>query len=260
MQSHHRLPLHEASAIIRRSSSLMWWRATPALARTLAPSPRISAPAPSASPSPVPSASPSASTSPSASPSAAPSASPTVHTVTFDMTLEGFDGDLSNPEIQDQVAQTIAESMGLPGITGDDVTITGPDADGGYTVVVDVTGANGGEGYTDPGAAQGDVLAAIDDATAGGAGSTLVEGLNAQPDISGVTDAVVTTTASPTASPTVHAVSFGMTLEGFDGDLSKWDASNVTDMKLMFYNARSFNGDLSKWDVSMVTAMRFRFQ
>ena len=36
------------------------------------------------------------------------------------------------------------------------------------------------------------------------------------------------------------------------GDISKWNVSNVTDMSLMFYEARSFNGDLSKWNVSNV--------
>merc|ERR1711970_576152 len=38
----------------------------------------------------------------------------------------------------------------------------------------------------------------------------------------------------------------------FNGDLSKWDVSKVTDMSGMFYQASSFNGDLSKWDVSRV--------
>ena len=41
----------------------------------------------------------------------------------------------------------------------------------------------------------------------------------------------------------------------FNGDLSKWDVSRVTDMSYMFYHASSFNGDLSKWDVSRVTNM-----
>ena len=41
----------------------------------------------------------------------------------------------------------------------------------------------------------------------------------------------------------------------FDGDLSGWDVSGVTDMSEMFSNAGSFNGDLSQWDVSGVTDM-----
>merc|ERR1712178_469621 len=41
----------------------------------------------------------------------------------------------------------------------------------------------------------------------------------------------------------------------FNGDISKWDVSKVTDMTSMFDSARSFNGDISKWDVSSVTIM-----
>ena len=31
----------------------------------------------------------------------------------------------------------------------------------------------------------------------------------------------------------------------FNGDLSSWNVSSVTDMTYMFFNAISFNGDLS---------------
>merc|ERR1711988_1210952 len=41
----------------------------------------------------------------------------------------------------------------------------------------------------------------------------------------------------------------------FNGDLSSWDVSKVTDMSWMFSGASSFNGDLSSWDVSQVTKM-----
>ena len=41
----------------------------------------------------------------------------------------------------------------------------------------------------------------------------------------------------------------------FNGDLSKWDTRQVTDMFGMFYGATSFNGDLSKWDTRQVTNM-----
>ena len=40
----------------------------------------------------------------------------------------------------------------------------------------------------------------------------------------------------------------------FNGDISKWDVSNVENMSDMFYNS-SFNGDISKWDVSNVKNM-----
>jgi len=45
----------------------------------------------------------------------------------------------------------------------------------------------------------------------------------------------------------------------FNGDLSKWDVSSVTNMYNMFNSASSFNGDLSKWDVSSVQGMRAMF-
>ena len=41
----------------------------------------------------------------------------------------------------------------------------------------------------------------------------------------------------------------------FNGDLSKWDVSRVTNMQDMFSSASAFNGDISKWDVSRVTNM-----
>ena len=36
----------------------------------------------------------------------------------------------------------------------------------------------------------------------------------------------------------------------FNGDLSQWNVSSVTEMDSMFYGTTSFNGDLSQWDVS----------
>ena len=46
----------------------------------------------------------------------------------------------------------------------------------------------------------------------------------------------------------------------FNGDLSAWDVSEVTDMNAMFFRARSFNGDLSTWDVSKVNKMIYMFR
>ena len=40
----------------------------------------------------------------------------------------------------------------------------------------------------------------------------------------------------------------------FNGDISKWDVSNVKDMSIML-SANAFNGDISSWDVSSVTNM-----
>ena len=45
----------------------------------------------------------------------------------------------------------------------------------------------------------------------------------------------------------------------FNGDISKWDVSSVTQMASMFLEAKLFNGDISKWDVSRVTAISYMF-
>ena len=45
----------------------------------------------------------------------------------------------------------------------------------------------------------------------------------------------------------------------FNGDLSKWDVSNVTNMTRMFISCKLFNCDLSKWNVSNVTDMALMF-
>ena len=47
--------------------------------------------------------------------------------------------------------------------------------------------------------------------------------------------------------------------ESFNGDISPWDVSGVTDMSHMFRGADSFNGDISPWDVSGVTDMSWMF-
>jgi surface protein len=45
----------------------------------------------------------------------------------------------------------------------------------------------------------------------------------------------------------------------FNGDISHWDTSNVTNMESMFLSSQ-FNGDISNWDVSKVTDMNYMFQ
>ena len=45
----------------------------------------------------------------------------------------------------------------------------------------------------------------------------------------------------------------------FNGNISNWNVSNVTDMALMFFNCEFFNQDISKWDVSSVTDMSEMF-
>ena len=44
----------------------------------------------------------------------------------------------------------------------------------------------------------------------------------------------------------------------FNGDISKWNTSNVRDMSRMF-NGSHFDGDISKWDTSKVTNMSDMF-
>lgn len=45
----------------------------------------------------------------------------------------------------------------------------------------------------------------------------------------------------------------------FNGDISKWDTSNVTNMNSMFF-ASEFNRDISNWDVSNVTDLSAMFK
>ena len=47
--------------------------------------------------------------------------------------------------------------------------------------------------------------------------------------------------------------------ESFNQDISQWDVSNVTNMKNMFYECESFNQDISDWDVSRVKDMEGMF-
>ena len=47
-------------------------------------------------------------------------------------------------------------------------------------------------------------------------------------------------------------------LRKFNGDISLWDVSNVTNMSAMFEES-DFDGDLSKWDVSRVQTMESMF-
>ena len=51
----------------------------------------------------------------------------------------------------------------------------------------------------------------------------------------------------------------GNILSSFNGDVSKWDVSGVTNMKEMFVYCKNFEGDVSQWDVSNVTNMESMF-
>ena len=45
----------------------------------------------------------------------------------------------------------------------------------------------------------------------------------------------------------------------FNGDISNWNVSNVTDMCGMFFRCKIFNQDISSWDVSKVDNMSYMF-
>lgn len=44
----------------------------------------------------------------------------------------------------------------------------------------------------------------------------------------------------------------------FNGDISRWNVSHVTNMSHLFFNSL-FAGDISRWDVSKVTDMSWMF-
>ena len=45
----------------------------------------------------------------------------------------------------------------------------------------------------------------------------------------------------------------------FNGDISRWNVSNVTNMTCMFYSCEKFNSDISKWDISKVKLTQLMF-
>ena len=60
---------------------------------------------------------------------------------------------------------------------------------------------------------------------------------------------------------TSNVLSLGWTFSecAFNGDISQWDTSKVTDMTGTFYKS-AFNGDISQWDTSSVEDMSHCFQ
>jgi surface protein len=56
-----------------------------------------------------------------------------------------------------------------------------------------------------------------------------------------------------------HTLAFMFQSSKFNGDLSRWDVSSVTNMSEMF-DCSIFNGDISQWDVSSVDNMVYMFR
>ena len=52
---------------------------------------------------------------------------------------------------------------------------------------------------------------------------------------------------------------YGYKLGEFNGDISRWNVSNVENTCSMFYGAKSFNQSICDWDVSNVTTMEDMF-
>ena len=53
---------------------------------------------------------------------------------------------------------------------------------------------------------------------------------------------------------------YGYNLGKFNGDISRWNVSNVKDMRCMFLGAESFNQPIGDWDVSNVKNMSCMFK
>ena len=57
----------------------------------------------------------------------------------------------------------------------------------------------------------------------------------------------------------IKDMSYLFSYTDFNGDISNWDVSNVTNMRCIFYECESFNQDISAWDVSNVKNMYCMF-
>ena len=70
----------------------------------------------------------------------------------------------------------------------------------------------------------------------------------------GAANMVYNATDAPDLSG-VNSTAYMFSASSFNGNVSDWDVSSVTDMNSMFYTASAFNGEISGWDVSSVTDM-----
>tara|TARA_R110002020_G_scaffold150_5_gene769 strand:- start:617 stop:1465 length:849 start_codon:yes stop_codon:yes gene_type:complete len=71
-------------------------------------------------------------------------------------------------------------------------------------------------------------------------------------------------TSNATDSPTIGVASSFVNMfrncSLFNGDISSWDVSEVTNFQACFFNCSVFNQDLGSWDVSNATSVKQMFQ
>ncbi|MEM9424688.1 MAG: BspA family leucine-rich repeat surface protein, partial [Spirochaetota bacterium] len=75
-------------------------------------------------------------------------------------------------------------------------------------------------------------------------------------DVSAITDMSYLFTTLNSQSRDLNSNQLG----GFNGDISNWDVSNVTNMEGMFLYVDAFNQDISSWNVGSVTNMSHMFR
>lgn len=78
-------------------------------------------------------------------------------------------------------------------------------------------------------------------------------------DVSGVTNMTHLFSARRLVGYAPHSRAVSCVGSKFNGDISRWDVSNVENMSRMFYQSR-FNGDISHWDMSNVANMASMFE
>ena len=51
-----------------------------------------------------------------------------------------------------------------------------------------------------------------------------------------------------------------LNMDNFNGDISRWNVSNVKNFNYMFMNCKNFKTDLSNWDLKNVKYMQGMFK
>ena len=66
-------------------------------------------------------------------------------------------------------------------------------------------------------------------------------------------------TSKITSMSALFDVNLNKIFKDFNGDISQWDVSNVTNMSLMFQGCKKFDCDISRWNTSNVKTMEAMF-